>query len=235
MITQIVYDSTENQIAVWHRDSVLHPDKNNNLCLYGMRNAADEWVIPPQYESISTIHYGDYNNIDNLNTYYIVNQGDKRGVINSKGEIVIPIEWDGLDDLGDTHAEPKEPLFRDMLNWEQPYSKIRFACAKNELYGVINIFNEIILKPIYQSVSGFKNNLFEIEVKERHGIVDQSGQIIVEPNYYDLEFTNDDDLFITIDTFSDANEKRIIQKKGLIRDVENNNIPNFATNFTNFH
>ena len=188
------------------RDStMLYPDKDNNLCLYGMRNAADEWVIPPKYDNIEVIRL-DYLHIQN---YYIVTKNEKCGVLNSQGKITVPIEWDALWELSQEHTPAA-------FN-EKHTTRIWLRALKNKQMGVIDLQNNIILKPNYEYIDKCKKDLFIIGNKDGYGIVDKNGSILVFSKHYRLEFTSFDDIFMTIgpDFFDDHSQKRV-RKHGLI-------------------
>jgi WG containing repeat len=212
LLEQSVYDSTGQKIGFWKSDSTqLHPDKDNGLCLYGMRNSKEEWVIQPQYESIEFFNH----------TQYIVNHHGKYGLINEFGDFIIPCEWDALADLNDDpfdYFKGREIgyLFEPMYDWKQPDANTVLRCRKGKLYGVIDAFGKIILQPIYQDVDKTKYNLYQVKMGGSWGIVDANQQIVVKPNYDQVRFTNDEDLFITVDTFTKVGQYVPAEKIGLI-------------------
>jgi WG containing repeat len=194
MVEQAFFDTLTGQpIFIWKRDSQgFHPDKDPILCLYGFRDNADNWVVPPQYESVT-----HFNKI-----YFIVEKQGKYGVMNRSGQWIVPMEWDLLEDLTLASAMVFERIsvhdFNNKLVNALPNAIAYLVCRKGNKYGIIDNNGKIILKPVYQGIREKKDDLFEVKIGGFWGVVDKNGKIVVEPKYSGVLFTRYDDLFISM-------------------------------------
>jgi ribosomal protein L24E len=201
LTTQVFKYETGDLLSKWNFDSTKwHIDKDNALCLYGFRNAQQDWAIQPQYESIESFNQ----------SYYIANKGGKYGILDEYGQIVVPFDWDYLKPLPYKQldhenyftfsAEVVQPTLVYPYEWKQPNPKAQLICRKGKLYGVIDNCGKSTLEPVYQDVRQGKTNLYEVKIGNAWGIVDNHGQIIVAPNYAEVTATDLKDIFITVDT-----------------------------------
>ncbi|MEO0044268.1 MAG: hypothetical protein RL329_3716 [Bacteroidota bacterium] len=215
---QTLMDSTGKVVSHWVFDSLSWKptvDKDNGLCLYGLRNPKGEWLVQPKYESIKDFNYA----------YYIVNENNKYGVLNDAGKTVVPPIWDFLEML-----QPIQhyhlPYLQDMpslslvylVEPQLPAVSARLRCRKGDLYGVIDNQGKIILEPIYQGIRKYNNHLYEVKIKERWGIVNEQGKIIVPPHYVEVDFTKHNNLFYTSDTIAGTSNYKDGYAKGLVND-----------------
>ncbi len=202
-------DAQGHETVLWQKDSLrLKVDKHNGLCLYGFRNAQEEWVISPQYESIEEIN----------DIYYLAIKDGKYGILNEYGEIILPFQWDNLEALkfdGRYFNELQEAVPQSYFSRNLD---LRFCCRKGNLWGVIDIFGKMILEPVYQSVRQGKDNLYEVKKGKYWGIVQADGKEIVAPNYVGVKFTPFPNLFVTLDTmaYSLGEEDRLKILLGLV-------------------
>lgn len=194
MTGQAFFDTLTGQpIFIWKRDSQgFHPDKDPILCLYGFRDNADNWVVSPQYESVT-----HFNKI-----YFIVQKQGKYGVMNRSGQWIVPMEWDLLEDLTLASAMVFERIsvrdFNNKLVNALPNAIAYLVCRKEDKYGIIDNHGKIILEPVYQGIREKKGDLFEVKIGDFWGVVDKNGKIVVEPKYSGVLFTRYDDLFISM-------------------------------------
>ncbi len=192
LVEQIYFDTlTGKTLYHWKKEGMdFYPDKDNALCLYGFRGKDDNWVIPPKYDYI--------NNLNKL--YYIVSEKGKYGILNQSGQIVLPMEWDLLEPLGFNRIfEPRDRSdFIHAIRQTPLPSTTYLRCRKGNKYGVIDNRGNIVLKVDYQDVGVKHNNLYEVKIGQNWGVVDEKGQIVVAPNYWGIQFTPEDDLFITL-------------------------------------
>ncbi len=147
--------------------------KENISCLYGFKNGNDRWVIQPQFNS-----YEEYGR------FFIVQQNDVYGVVDYKGELIIPLiyeeikfaKWYDKYDQKNHFYNPTAAFFRVKLNGR---------------WGVVNRVHEILL-PIEND---FVFRLFNGYMNYQHGefmsFVDTLGTTS-RKNYNDLAlFSND--------------------------------------------
>ncbi len=187
------------------QDSTLRIDKDNILCLYGFRNQKDEWVIPPRYESITTLQ----------DTYFIVNHNGKYGLLNQYGKKLVLEEWDFLEALTLYYSQrliygTYDRLSSDCYYYHPTMTQLR--CRKGNLYGAIDLAGNVILNPEYQEIRQCHNNLYEVKVGNAFGILDAKKQFIVPPKYQRIIFTLAPDLFIVVDTLSQDDSNDIYEK-----------------------
>jgi WG containing repeat len=171
--------------VIWEEDSLrFNVDKDNHLCLYGFRNAKDEWAILPKYEVIVKL---------NQERYIAVEQG-KYGLLDAYGQIIVPFEWDDLALLDSTalffHPFAKEDL--------QP--NIQLRCRKGRFCGVMDAFGKMMIEPMYQDVRQYKDGLYEVKQGRYWGLVRADGKMVVAPTYVKIFFTPFPNWFVTTDT-----------------------------------
>jgi len=131
----------------------------------GIIDKNGEIILPTIYNSFSRKNTDD--------DYIIITQTDyssftlKMGVINSVGEIIIPCVYDDID-----------------WNFTEKYIKVKY----NNLYGIIN-FNDRIIIPIkYEHISVQRHNnkyYFVIEDKntKKTGLLNERQEIVIPFNY----------------------------------------------------
>jgi WG containing repeat len=204
----LVKESTEHFTWVQNDTLRLEPDKNVILGQYGFRNHNGNWVIKPQYESIEPFN----------KAYFIVHKDFKYGLLNQYGKIIIPLIWDNLTPFKkeSTENEHNLPLFV-----HQPDTNMGLICRKGDLEGVIDIFGNLVLPCVYDSIMDYKNDLYKVTLHKQVFMVDKQGKIVVKSPSADLDFTQHPDLFITKDTAylpDDSGEMRMRYKIGLMND-----------------
>lgn len=121
-------------------------------------------TIPFIYESGSEFYNG----------YAIVKLNDKRGVINTKGKVVIPFKYQTIE-----------------FNASALYNnKHLFIVKENDKYNLINLNSENISRESYDNIESrfnriSKKDYFIIQKDKKNGVADMEGKIIV-PIIYDL-------------------------------------------------
>ena len=213
----------------WKSDSAqLHVDKDNGDCLYGFRNRLGDWVIPPQYDKVQ-----DFNQ-----DYFIVSKNDKYGIINDYGKVILPVDYDFLgiinytgvmngsirvgfdDDFPDFTKLSRNTGIHSWKNnkHERAEKKHPLKYRQGETYGVMDFFKgEVLLPPQYEDVRYMKGDTFEVRMNKKWGLVDSKGRIIVQPQYYQVNFTHLRDVFEIRDTLRN-NYYYSQEIKGLIDD-----------------
>jgi WG containing repeat len=167
----------------------IHSDKDNLNCVYGFRNENDNWVIQPQYDEV---HHLGYKREENI--YYIVVKQSKYGIINEFGTIILPLDYDYLQQLSKNseHMTHKSDV-------EIP-SHYFFKYRKNSKYGVIDLTGKVLLEPQFEDVRQIHKSYFEVKHKRKWGIIDNNKNFIVQPVYEQVYFTDLPTLFITADS-----------------------------------
>lgn len=127
------------------------------------------------------------------NQFTIIKEDTKTGVVNQSGYVVVkPIykqisRFDGYDNFI-TH-----PHFLN-LHWIHNQSDYAYAIVQdiNNKFGVINQKGELLLKPIYDSLTYFFDGFMRIQVGQYYGLVDEDFNIVLKPIYTEInEFTDD--------------------------------------------
>lgn len=118
---------------------------------YGLINKIGETIIPFMYENVNYIERG---NIDS--SYIIVTKEKKRGVVNLKNEIIIPIDYDSIS------LEGIDSLY--------------FRVKQNNKYGLFNHEGKLELPIIYDSIHQlFECDLFRLELNNKYGLTNCKG------------------------------------------------------------
>lgn len=116
--------------------------------------------------------------------FTIVQEGNKEGVVNQSGYVVVKpiykqvLRFDGSDNF------INHPNFVN-LHWIHNQSNQAYAMVKdiNNKFGVINQKGELLLKPIYDSITYFFDGFMRIQIGNHYGLVDESFNIVLKPQY----------------------------------------------------
>jgi WG containing repeat len=182
----------------WQTDTAkwkLYRSQTTNL--YGFRNGHGDWVVPPKYDFATRFNIA----------YFIVNENGKYGILNEYGKIIVPIEWDFLESFELNHRPsyellpPAKPFPMPIFPYAalKPDRTAQLYFRKGNLYGVIDWLGNIILQPVYEEIRQCYNDLYEVKINQKWGIVDKNGNTVVAPHYKAVDFTAFKDLFITTD------------------------------------
>ena len=127
------------------------------------------------------------------NQLTIIQEFDKKGVINQSGYVIVKpiykqiLNFDGSDNFI-TH-----PNFAN-LHWLHNKSDQAYSIVQNinNKYGVINQKGQLLLKPVYDSITYFFDGFMRIQVGNNYGLVDEDFNIVLKPRYNEVtEFTED--------------------------------------------
>lgn len=138
----------------------------------GVINEKQQFVVPPLYEQIRPVRLNSYSYKSDTIGYFDVTSNKKHGLIDSKGKIILPCEYDEFSEY------PNDRGFR--------------AVKKNGKWGVVNSQWLMIIPCVYDEVSVYsgQNRFFIAKYdgagypqKRSVGITDTSGKIIVPPTY----------------------------------------------------
>jgi len=125
--------------------------------------------------------------------FTIVQENDKKGVINESGYIVVkPIykqvfRFDGSDNFI-TH-----PNFVN-LHWLHNEADYAYSIVENinNKFGIIDQKGNLLLKPIYDSITYFFDGFMRVQIGDKYGLVDEEFNIVLKPIYNKIdEFTDD--------------------------------------------
>ena len=178
----IIYDDDYSEIAFQFHDGLCVMRTMDNL--WGLINNRGEWVVEPQYSTISAPQLG----------YRIVSDGEKYGLLDKKGEVALPIEYDfirlsslhrgftiakgGYAKVVDTDLQTVVPFVHDGLYTlsyagNEYYEDDEDGQRKDPTYwrydvgsgsGVIDNEGNVIIPALYHMVYIVNDHLFEAEV-----------------------------------------------------------------------
>lgn len=175
-------------------------------------------------------------NIESSN-YFVLKQGEKYGVINTSGEIVIEATYDlvkipnpmkdvficyegeksiAINSEGKqlfTEYNTVEPVELNNVAYNLPYEKSVLKCEKNGQYGLINFDGEVIVDTIYQSIESFSyvEGQLLVQKDDKYGIINIKGVEMVAPEY---------DEILSDNYYSEENEYK---SSGYIVGIKNEN------------
>lgn len=128
-----------------------------------------------------------------------IRRNGKFGFINHKGDVIIPVTFDGAMDFNEGLAEVKIGFKWGYINTKgqvviEPKYKIshRFSCGlaafdddNNGKHGFIDPQGKVVIPAIYDRVTHFKENKAWVLFKGKWGCINKNGQFIIQPQYKD--------------------------------------------------
>ena len=151
---------------------------------------------------------------ENSETYFLLEKDEKYGITNSKEEVVIEPQYDGIIIPNPNRAvflckngeESKvinaknEEIFQkynniqpikleNIISETEQYEKNVLKYEKDGKYGLIDMVGEEIIKPKYDEISslGYKQGQILIKEKEKYGIIDSQGNTIIKPIFDSIQ------------------------------------------------
>jgi hypothetical protein len=212
----------------------------NNLC--GYINLQGEIVIQPQYNTVSMFTrrkraiVSEITNsnsisylIDNENNkiseghnsifpvspcdkYYIINDGNYSGVIDYNNNLIIPVQYKGIEYVSEDSIDSRHDYFSlendiqleglydkkgNMVighKYDRPFDfhdKGFIVAYKDNKAGVIDINENIVIDFIYDriiAIKDYRKHLIKVEKNEKWGIIDKTGKTIVPVKYEKVSF-----------------------------------------------
>ena len=181
-IAQPIYDNYS-----WVNDTLIKLKKDD---LYALFTLEMKEVMPFVFNSIFV--YG---------VYLVVNDGEKSGVIDLHGDIIIPFIYD------DISLEYKKPSL------EAPDSYGVRVTINNKM-GTIDLYHNALIPMDYEGLEFKPNNHVIVLKDKKFGLMSHSGQFIIPLNKYDfLDISSDDIIAAGIDDkygYINASEEIII-------------------------
>lgn len=169
-------------------DTVIYPsfefvsDFSEGLCMaspdgqkYGYINTSGDWVIQPEFELGVLIKMNDiYDFTDKnfSNGYVAIQKGDKYGIIDKKGTLIL----DYTHEFIGKYAEGLAPA------------------KKGDKYGYIDLNGKWIIKPTYSGAEKFNKGLAAVSkgplFESEWGFIDKEGKVVIPINiagYFSME------------------------------------------------
>ena len=155
---EVVFDEYSFVGDFWNGLALAGIDSTPQHTLYGIINRKKEIVYP--------ITANDILEMGNL---LVVKKGELKGLITKEGKVLLPTEYEDIDDIYDT-----------------PFLKV----SRNNKYGVTDALGKMILPVEFDDISYRKDEkLFQVTRTGKYGIADASGKMII-PAIYDNMDTN---------------------------------------------
>lgn len=122
----------------------------------------------------------------------IVQEGNKKGLVNESGYVVVKPIYKQVFSFDGSDNAINHPNFLN-LHWIHNQANQAYSIVQNtnNKFGVINQEGDLLLKPIYDSISYFFDGFMRIQVGDKYGLVDEDFKIVLKPIYDEVsEFTN---------------------------------------------
>lgn len=178
-------------------------------------NKFGEKVFENTFDDVSMYYPNSFNdkNLNNTNKdellepWCIVSKNSKKGVIDSKANIVVPIEY---DEIKITYVDKERylilnifekwgiykslndciiPLIYDSINFNIGFLNDLFLVSQNNFYGIIDINNNKILPIEYDNIT-INYDSISITKNGKSGILNKDFSILVPPVYKMLDNSN---------------------------------------------
>ncbi len=211
IIHSLVCPQLENKIP---KRLFYHYQKENTICQggkWGVIDSSGRKIIPPKYDFLQRY----YNKI------FIAETNKQFGVINSQDKILIPFEFDEILHLNNPKDSTKWLItpfckvrknnfwgVRDTFNSEMipcQYGQISLKANKNKIYfllqsnnllGIMNFQQQILIPVLYQQIIFLNNTnkdsiLYKFCLVQQNnlwGIIDTSNQLIISCEYNEIQF-----------------------------------------------
>lgn len=114
----------------------------------------------------------------------IVNEKSKYGVLSNNGDVIVKPIYDELSNFDDRQNKNIKIEHPNVINlhWLHDYAGDEYAIMEYQgKYGVINKKNEIIVKPIYDSISKLFNGYSVIKLDDKYGYMNDKFEVIQKP------------------------------------------------------
>ena len=197
---------------------------DNNTGLHGYTNQKGETIILALYEVAEDFKHG----------LALVGDGVHYGVINERGEIVVPISYDQIWSSNTYIQAQKEKVFfllsavgevllelHDIVYWHFPEAEL-IRIKRTSGWGAVNLAGEEIIPAQYQSLGPYRNGRLSYYEQGKWGWLDQGGKIKMPAQFEQLGYWDDqlwwgliNDRYIL---YNLADE--IVQDQGWLRIVE---------------
>ena len=168
--------------------------------------AQHTWLIPLQDEIKFGAHTSELRPFENIKTF-------KRGMLNKKGEIVIPANYDFISQMhsnlfrvgnngyeyvidknqniligkGDNFIQvsPEFPLFSEE-------DELMFSCKiKEDHFGIRSLSGKISIEAKYQSLTPINDQLIKFYYNGKYGLLNIHGDTIYSPIYTHIELKDE--------------------------------------------
>ena len=151
---------------------------------WGLMDKDGKLVVQPQYDAIGDFYkYG----------YAVVQQNGNVGVMNSTGQLIIPVRFQDLQILDSTIFAVVENKSWKIINekgtviLDDNYEKVKIwqksyiAFSKKGKWGIVHLSGKIISPPIYDNIQPYQTSFFLTETNDKNGLIRTNGKIVLSP------------------------------------------------------
>ena len=146
-----------------------------------------------------------------LNGYYLVQQGDHFGIVNSFGEKTV--SWDGF-------------IQCEEMNYDSSNKRILFML--DDLWGVANLIGKVLIPATYQSIAAWTNSVYKVRKNGKWGLCSISNELLTDFIYDKIdEIINSRALatkvhpskaWMTVSGYIDIDGKELYSSKSIQKD-----------------
>lgn len=157
-----VHNETKEQGLPYIYDKIIHHNYTTAIIAkdnrYGLALYSGKIILEPTYERISTLTPST-----DSKKLLLVKQNNKYGILDTTGEIITPIIYDGL--------------------YVCNYCGVNiFKISKGNKWGLLSSENQVILPTNYRNIEPIYNNVIRIQTfaTNKYGLVDSEGKFIID-------------------------------------------------------
>lgn len=163
----------------------------------GLMNTEGKVFLEPTYDEIKPFVDG----------FARVKNNDSWGMIDTSGKVTVPVEYSELGDYsskaiwaakGESYGVLVNGTFTIVSNADKIWdfsedSNLTYA-RSNDKIGFINTKGEWIIVPAYDKARAFVNGLAPVSNDKKWGYINESGEQVIDFNFYDAETFSKDGL-----------------------------------------
>lgn len=145
----------------------------------GLADINGKIIIQPKYEDCWIREDG----------FIILKNKGKYGLADLNGKTILKPTLDSMPG----ESEDSKSLSKDSLLASQLFEKVRdfsdgmAAIKKNDLWGFIDLQNNLSIEPQFDEVFDFKNGFSVVNVSNHWGLIDKKGEWLVEPKFDEIK------------------------------------------------
>ncbi len=189
--------TSENKYVATHVVNNLHPIDKNLYLASGPNGSYLINTLGSEIKSFASCQIGDFTN-----GIAIIRQGPLFGVVDTKGKLLVPLEYDSLWIDGEYIGIRRLNLQWMLLNSEmvrvtqKEYQEIKkgheglFPVKRHGSWGFINTRGVEVIPPQYEAVRAFMNGVAHAKYGGSWGLINRTGDWVIMPRYYRLEEIN---------------------------------------------
>lgn len=173
---------------------------------WGVIDAKGEWVVSPQFSSAPIFYKGsallhnsttgnqelvdqtgrvlfEYSGqCDRVGSVYVISDMGKFGLIDAKGQSLLPQVYDGISKLHNSGRI--EECTIDGISIESgPEDEQHLLIEKDQQVGLVDSNGRILCKPKFEAICSVRNNHLVFRGDTMYGVADLSGAVVIPPKF----------------------------------------------------